>query len=188
MKKTAACVFALLLCTSAPLLAWDYTFDDDGISGVLSRGDGDLMTTECHMLVDRSPDAVVAALTDYDRIGDWLPSTTEYRVLRRDGAGARFYRRNSTPFFVPEMWANVDATVQPLGDGKTHVEWHRVEGTVKVFDASFDVEPAGQGAKVTYRVKTAVELPVPAFILKRAGSKAIVETLQSLRAAARARK
>lgn len=178
---------SLVLTFAASALAWTYDFDDDGIKGVLSRGDDGALATSCFVIIDRPPEKVVATLTDYDNIGAWVPGTVEYKVLKREGTGARFYRRSEAPFFMPQMWANVDVTVKDAGDGKTRVEWHRIEGTIEIFDASFDVEPAPGGSKVTYTVRTSVPLPAPAFILKRAGAKAIADTLKGLRSAARKR-
>ncbi|MEW5851195.1 MAG: SRPBCC family protein [Myxococcota bacterium] len=178
----------LLTAFTVPALAWTHTFQDPGITGTLSGGDDDVLATECRLTLDRPPEAVVAVLTDYDRIGEWMPDTVEYKVLKREGLNGRFYRHSKTPFFMKKLWAIVDATVTTGEDKKTHVTWHRTEGTITLFDATFDVEPAPQGATVTYKVRTAVPLSMPGFLLKRVGSEAILDTLRGLRAAVYARK
>lgn len=174
--------FAAAVAVPAVALAgWSHDFEDRGVQGVLTRDESGDLSTKCASQVPLPPAQVLAALLDMDAYGQWLPGTVEYRVVKRDGDSGTFYRKSEAPFFVPEMWANVDVKVERRADGGGHLTWKRTEGSIKVFDASWDVVPATTGSKVTYEVTTSVPLPAPAFILKRAGSTAIADTVVGLR-------
>lgn len=165
--------------------AGPHAFEADGIRGTVDR-DGDVMVTRTVMDVDRPVASVLAALTDYPRVGHWMPDTVEFRVVQSQGLNGRFWRKSKAPLFVPDPYATVDCTVEVTDADHARATWHRLDGTVKVFDALFDLEPApGGGTRVTYNVRIGVPFPVPNFILYRAGPPAILDTMRGLRAEAR---
>lgn len=184
--RTTLVTALVLSCAAAGVHAWTHAFEEDGIQGTLAK-DGDNMTTECRVVVDRPPTTVLAVLSDYDHLGDWLPDTVEYRGERRAGLNGRFYRHSKAPFFMPKMWVIVDAVVTQEAAGHARVLWHRVEGSITAYDAQWDLSPAPGGTLVVYRVATSIPLPAPAFIIRRVAPDAIIGTLRGLRAATRTR-
>jgi hypothetical protein len=101
------------------------------------------------------------------------------RVLRKDGRNADLRMERKTPFFLPDVWFEVRASILPDGD-KTRIRWKRLDGTAKEFQREWTLRPDGEHTRVECR--TLVQLPfnVPDFFAKRRIRQTMLEDMTGL--------
>ena len=181
---------ALLLVVSVAVpgaaQAGGHPFESDGIRGTVDA-EGSMLNAQAQMHIDRSPEQVLAALTDYPRLGDWMPRTVAYRVVKTNGRNGRFWRESRGPPLIANPHVTIDATVSTMEDGHTRVTWRRVEGSIRAFDATWDLEPVQGGTRVTYRAGFTLPFRMPGFIIRRMAPSVVLDTMRGLRTSARSR-
>ncbi len=155
-------------------------FDKDGVTGTVDKKD-DAMHAHAVVVINRPVETVLAALTDFGHLGDWLPETLEYRGESKGGLNGRFYRKSKAPPLLPDPYATCEATGERQPNGGAVVRWQRVEGSIKQFDARYQLDPVPGGTRVTYTVVTVPPFAIPGFVLKRVAPNAIADTLRGLR-------
>jgi ribosome-associated toxin RatA of RatAB toxin-antitoxin module len=128
-------------------------------------------STEGTVHVDADPRAVMAVIADVARYPEWTRGITEVEVLTSgpDGRPATARMRLDAPpvrdtYVVAYTWSD------------HAVSWQLVEGDMlTAMDGAYEVEAAGSGTDVRFRLAVDVRVPILG-ILKRKAAKAVVDT------------
>ena len=126
------------------------------------------------LVVDAPPDRVMAVIADIKAYPDWNDEMKEVEVLsvHEDGGG-----RPARVRFVLDAGAIHDTyTLDYVWQGDTSVSWTMVEEAqmMRRLDGSYELEPAGDATKVTYRLTADVKVPMIG-LMKRKVEKVIVD-------------
>jgi ribosome-associated toxin RatA of RatAB toxin-antitoxin module len=134
--------------------------------------------TESSIVIDASPEVVLAVIADFEAYPQWTGAVKEATVQERDAAGRGIRVRFvldagaiSDTYRLAYTWA-----MEPNGTGT--LSWSLVEsGVLKSLDGAYQLtaaDPAGNRCLVKYTL--AVDLRIPMFgMLRRKAEKAIVD-------------
>jgi len=114
-------------------------------------------------VIEASYDTVWSTLTDYDRLGEFIPGMRSSRVLERDGGAATVEQTGEAEFLFISVPIDVVvvSTARPPGS----IDIRVLRGSLKRLDGGYRVE-AGPSGMVTLRWEGIVEpaVPLPSFL------------------------
>ncbi len=151
-------VGALALVWMNPILAAD-------VSVSLITEDQDICRVEGQFFVAAPLSTVWEVLTDYNRIGEFVPfmkrsnvkETLEKRLLVEQEALARFF------FFVRRMYVLLAMQEVPL---KRILFRDVSQKDFELYEGSWLIEPSPQGIWVRYKVRAKPNFSVPGFVAR----------------------
>jgi ribosome-associated toxin RatA of RatAB toxin-antitoxin module len=118
--------------------------------------------TKTAVLQGITPAAVYAVVVDFAVYPRLFPEIKESRVLSTEGKRVRAEFRGNIvlPFrYVLDLDCDPEALT---------VDWRYVEGeVVKNSEGGWRFSPAGDGARVEYRVAMEISAPLPGFLLRK---------------------
>ncbi|MBI4729312.1 MAG: SRPBCC family protein [Acidobacteria bacterium] len=129
--------------------------------------------TEASIEIAAAPEAIMAAVTDYEAYPEWASGVKKVEILERDSEG----RGSKVHYEVAQGPVKADYTLayDYDSDGR-HLSWTFVEGHgMRDLSGSYALEPKGEATVVTYRLRAEISLPLPGF-LKRQAEKTIIDT------------
>lgn len=104
----------------------------------------------CHALVEASPATVWQTLTDYNRLGEFIPGMRRSRLLERRGATVVVEQSGEARFlfFSVPIDVTLAATERPPGA----LEVRMLKGSLKRLEGGYRIEPQpGGGVRLTWR-------------------------------------
>ena len=144
------------------------------------------MTSDLHdhglleLLVDATPDDVLAVVADVERYPSWARGVTGADVLAVEAEG-----RPARAWFRVESfgWTVTYTLAYDWSDAPDEVRWRLVEGdAVRDVTGSLGFTPldGGERCRVVYELDIVLKVPVPAFVKRRAESR-ILSNLEGLK-------
>lgn len=132
------------------------------------------------IVVDAPPDAVFAAICDFDGYGRWVRDLKSVSVVERDAAG----RGLEVEFRAAAFGRSARYTLRyDYARAPEELSWYQVEGDVTAsMIGRYRLEPVGPGTRVTYDLEVELAVPIPAFVKARAAQRIQVEALSELKA------
>jgi len=154
MNRIAA---VLLLCASATIA------HAAGEVSVEAARHEEGVAVRARAVIDASYDTVWSTLTDYDRLGEFIPGMRSSRVLAREGEAATVEQTGEVEFLFVAIPIDVVvvSTARPPGS----IDIRVLRGSLKRLDGGYRVEAEPSGM-VTLRWEGIVEpaVPLPSFI------------------------
>ncbi|MBF4480146.1 SRPBCC family protein [Rhodococcus rhodochrous] len=123
--------------------------------------------------IDATPEQVMRALEDVERIPEWSSAHKSVEVLTRDDDG-RPIRIRMTLLLLGFS----DTQIIEHSWTETSTSWTLVESSVqRSQDGEYALEPTERGTRVHVTMSLEPKVPVPGFVLKR-GQKHAVEAVR----------
>ncbi len=127
--------------------------------------------------VAASMDVVWETITDIAAYPEWAEGVTETSVLEENEDGSPH-----------QAWFRVDAKVSEITYTIEYayedydISWHLVEGeTLSQLDGRYSLSEDGDGTWVHYDLEVGIDLPLPAFMKKRAARTILDQGLRGLK-------
>jgi ribosome-associated toxin RatA of RatAB toxin-antitoxin module len=141
---------------------------------------------KCFALIGTPPERVWDAITDYDRYKEFMPYTTESRVVSRAaekaGTPEEVVFSSALGFSLGFTTRTIRYTIRlKLDKPKWRIDWTLVEGDVKHNDGGWQLEQAGSDTYVVYWAYVAPGFPVPGFILSKLTQGSLVSIIDAVR-------
>src|SRR5690349_21730035 len=115
--------------------------------------------------VPQPPTAAIAVLTDFERIPEYVPDMKTSTVLERNEAGTIVEQEAIAKFMMFSKRVHLVLHVSEVAGTITFRDECRQ--SFAVYEGSWVVKPAGDGATITYRLAATPNFEVPGFVLKR---------------------
>lgn len=128
--------------------------------------------TTSSIVIDASPEAVMAVIVDFEDYPSWVQGMKAVQVVESDADG-----RAARVHFELEAAPIKDSyTLAYDYVSGTTLRWHLTEGRMmRALDGSYDLVASGGGTEVTY--KLAVDVAIPMIgMLRRKAEKVIIDT------------
>lgn len=133
--------------------------------------------------IDASAETVWTVITDLEAYPEWTEEMTHVEVLSTDEQG----RPHRAAFTVDARVVEVHYTLE-YEYGDDEVSWRLVESEIlEELNGSYAVSGVDGGVRVTYELEGDVDIPVPAFMKKRAVRRILEQGLAGLKARAESR-
>ena len=128
--------------------------------------------------VAATPREVMAVIADFDAYPGWVGNLEEVQVLARDrrGRGTRVAFKLRTPVLTAAY--TLAYAYAPRDQG---VRWSYVEGTLRDLTGAYELAPAGDGTRVTYRLAVDLGMPLPGLVKRQAARQIVRSALGDLR-------
>ena len=162
---TAGCISARRLFISVALAVTAMTAAaSDNAEVVVTEQAGTYRVTATFAVTEPAP-AVLAVLTDFERIPEFMPDMKTSTVLERSEAGLLVEQEAVARFLMFSKRVHLVLRVSE----ETGVIRFRDEckKSFEVYHGSWIVRPAGKGATITYQLDAKPSFDVPAFVLRR---------------------
>ncbi len=126
--------------------------------------------TSASIRIGAAPESIMEVIADFEHYPEWVDSMKSAEVLTSAEDG-----RAETVRMTLQHPLVSDTYVLRYAWQPQRVEWRLVEGTLlKAMDGSYQLEPAGSGCLVTYRLTVDVNLPMIGMF-KRKAEKTIID-------------
>ncbi|MGA4689297.1 SRPBCC family protein [Rhodococcus sp. AB351] len=123
--------------------------------------------------IDATPEQVMRALEDVERIPEWSSAHKSVEVLTRDDDGRPIRIRMTL-----SLLGFSDTQIIEHSWTETSTSWTLVESSMqRSQDGEYALEPTERGTRVHVTMSLEPEVPVPGFVLKR-GQKHAVEAVR----------
>ncbi|MBV8162472.1 MAG: SRPBCC family protein [Acidimicrobiia bacterium] len=131
------------------------------------------------ILIDATPDALLAVLLDFERYPTWAADIKDVHVLERDDGG----RGTLVAYRAAAMGQSARYTLAyDYSDIPDSMSWKLVEGSImRVLDGSYAFEAQDAGTLVTYHLEVDLVVPIPGFVKRRAEGKIVGTALRELK-------
>lgn len=131
------------------------------------------------MHIEAAPEAVWAAVADFEAYPQWARELKEATVLQRDDQGRALLVR----FRAAAFGRSTDYTLcYDWSEEPGRLSWKLVTGDImRVLDGEYEFVPAGQGTDVTYHLRVDLVVPLPGFVKRRAEARIVSTALEALR-------
>ncbi len=128
--------------------------------------------TTSDIVVDASPEQVMAVIADFDAYPTWATGVKQTEVLEEGTDG----RPAEVRFVLDASPIKDEYVLSYEWDADREVTWTLVRGKVlKGMDGAYVLKTEGDGTRVTYRL--AVEVSIPMIgMLRRKAEKVIIDT------------
>jgi ribosome-associated toxin RatA of RatAB toxin-antitoxin module len=122
--------------------------------------------------IDATPDKVMAVITDFEAYPSFLPEMEEARILSQ-GEGTWDVR------FSVKVVRRFSYTLRLVKESPTRVRWTLLEGSFKVNNGGWDLEPLddGQRTRAVYTIDLQVGMFVPGNILRSLVERSLPDTV-----------
>lgn len=129
--------------------------------------------TSSSIVVEASPDAVMAVIADFEAYPQWAQGMKTVEVVAEGPDG----RAEKVAFELDAAPIRDSYTLAYVWDGDTSVTWTLAEGKMmRAMDGAYELEDLGGGrTEVTYRLAVDVAIPMIGM-LKRKAEKVIIDT------------
>ena len=129
-------------------------------------------------LIAAPPEKIWAAITDYDRYKEFMPYTTESRIVKRTDDEVWF--ATALGFSLKTVRYTIHLK---LDKPRWRIEWSLVEGDLKHNDGGWQLEPHGDEGDtfVTYWAHVTPLVAVPAFIVNTVTRGSLPSLVEALR-------
>ena len=123
--------------------------------------------------IDATPEQVMRALEDVERIPEWSSAHKSVEVLTRDDGGRPIRIRMTL-----SLLGFSDTQIIEHSWTETSTSWTLVESSMqRSQDGEYALEPTERGTRVHVTMSLEPKVPVPGFVLKR-GQKHAVEAVR----------
>ena len=123
--------------------------------------------------IDATPEQVMRALEDVERIPEWSSAHKSVEVLTRDDDGRPIRIRMTL-----SLLGFSDTQIIEHSWTETSTSWTLVESSMqRSQDGEYALEPTERGTRVHVTMSLEPKVPVPGFVLKR-GQKHVVEAVR----------
>ncbi len=153
------CVALVTISTAAPRAAME------AAPGVAVAEKDGVYAVTASFTVNASPDAVIAVLTDYDRIPEFMPNVEVSRVLERTRDGAVVEQRAVSRFMMFSKAIHLVLDVHELGHAIRFRD--RSRGSFASYQGGWTISRHDGVTVVDYHLTAQPSFEVPAFVLKR---------------------
>lgn len=128
--------------------------------------------TTSSIVIDATPQAVMAVIVDFEAYPAWVQGMKTVRVTKTDDAG----RAAEVHFELEAAPIKDSYTLAYDYAAESLLRWHLVEGRMlRAMEGSYELVQNGAGTQVTY--KLAVDVAIPMIgMLRRKAEKVIVDT------------
>ena len=128
--------------------------------------------TTSSIIVDATPEQVMAVIADFPAYPEWAQGMKEAEVVEEGPDG----RAEQVHFELEAAPIKDSYTLAYDWQGDSAVRWNLVEGRMlKAMEGAYELRTSGSGTEVTYRL--AVELSIPMIgMLRRKAEKVIIDT------------
>src|SRR5919201_5781115 len=128
--------------------------------------------------VAATPSEVMAVIADFDAYPSWVTNLESVRVRARDrrGRGTRVAFSLRSP--VVQAAYTLAYAYAPRDQG---VRWSYVEGTLRDLTGAYELAPAGDGTRVTYRLAVDLGMPLPGLVKRQAARQIVRAALDGLK-------
>jgi carbon monoxide dehydrogenase subunit G len=136
--------------------------------------------TEGSIEIEATPAEILEVIADFEAYPDWVDGIKSATVMGRDGDG----RETEVAYEFSAMGFSASYTLRyDYAEDDAGVSWVTTEatGAVKDVTGEYALEPLNGDTEVTYRLAVELNVPVPAFLKKRADRTAIRTALEGLK-------
>ncbi|GAA1733419.1 SRPBCC family protein [Aeromicrobium alkaliterrae] len=129
--------------------------------------------TSGDIVVAASAADVMAVIADFGAYPDWATGVRSTSVLTTDADG----RPGTVRFALDATPIRDEYTLGYTWHGDSGVSWEIVEAgeVLTSMDGAYELEPAGDGTKVTYQLRVDVSIPLLGM-LKRKAEKVVIDS------------
>lgn len=127
-----------LLMPAAP---WNAHAAEDFTVESIRRGDA--LEVICRATIDAPLEVLWQTLTDYDRLGEFIPGMRRSRVLERRGAVAVVEQSGEAGFLF--LTFPIDVTLASTESPPYAIEVSMLKGNLKRLEGAYRIEPRGGG-------------------------------------------
>lgn len=153
-----------LLAAATIVMAGSMVIAGNETRVAVTEADG-VYTVSAAFAVTEPPDAVMAVLTDYTRIPDYMPDVEISRVLERTSSGALIEQQAVSKFMMFSKRIHLVLDVQEGVDEVTFRD--RCGKSFLAYEGSWSVSQHDSVTVVDYHLSARPSFEVPAFVLKR---------------------
>ena len=129
--------------------------------------------TTSSIVIDATPEAVMAVIVDFEDYPAWVQGMKNVSVVSKDAEG-----RAAQVYFELEATPIKDAyTLQyDYSASPRLLRWHLTEGKMlRALEGSYELADTGSGTEVTYKLTVDVAIPMIGM-LRRKAEKVIIDT------------
>jgi hypothetical protein len=127
---------------------------------VEARGTGFAVTARVSVEVGRA--TAWAVITDYNRLGEFVPDMDESRIVSRAGEPTLVQQTGAWNLLGIRLPVRVVAQVEE--DPMRSVRFHSISGNVRVENGEWSIADEGDGVAITYHVECTPEFWVPPIL------------------------
>lgn len=153
------------VCVSLPGAHLAATADPAPSPEVTVREERGTYAVTARFVVPQSPDVVLAVLSDYERIPQFMPDVKTSRILERAPGRLVVEQRAVSKFMM--FSKDVHLVLDVTETDRALLFSDRCGTSFVSYRGSWQLEPAGHGTSVTYELTAKPAFDVPEFILKR---------------------
>jgi ribosome-associated toxin RatA of RatAB toxin-antitoxin module len=167
----------LFICVALAATTMTAAASDNAAVAVTEQA-GTYRVTATFAVSEPAPTAM-AVLTDFERIPKYMPDMKTSTVLERGDAGLLVEQEAVARFMMFSKRVHlVLRVIEETGVIRFRDECKK---SFEVYDGSWTVRPAGNGATITYQLDAKPSFDVPAFVLRRLLKRDATELIARIR-------
>jgi len=143
-----------------------------GPSGLHAAGDpkveairkGEFIEIRAHAIIDAPLSIIWTALTDYDRLPEFIPGLRKSKVLSRRGGTVVVEQSGEARFLV--FTFPIDVTLEAVERPPSSIQVRAIAGNLRYFEGGYKVEPdpAGTGMVLRWEGSIIPDVSLPPLI------------------------